>query len=120
MAYIAIKDMLATMASGKTFQLKVVTYDKKRKKGGEIVDYAEAVQVIKREEAEADSQRPMTRIEQMKHDLSENEVDTSRNPSHGEHYTRNINVLQEGIPTAIVRKIHPLLVIEFNHKKVVP
>lgn len=108
------------MASGKTFQLKVVTYDKKRKKGGDILEYEEAVQVIKREEAEADIQRPMTRIEKMKHDLHEHDSDNSRNPSHGEHYTRNINVLQEGRPTAIVRKIHPLLVIEFNHKKVVP
>ena len=96
--------------------MKVVSYDHKRKKGGEILEYPEAVQVIKKEEA-LRSQRPATRNEKLQAKVREHK---SKNPSHGKHYTRNINVLQDGLPTTIIRKIHPILIIEFNNKKVVP
>ncbi len=102
------------MKSGKPFSMRVVKYDKKRKKGGQIEEYPEAVMVIKKEQAEKDS-RPATRIEEMKADIRKR-----KNPSHGKHYTRNINILQDGHPTTIIRKIHPALIIEFNNQKVVP
>lgn len=116
MIYISIRDVLDYMASGNTFSLKVVSYDHKRQKGGQIIEYPEVVQVIKKEDAER-KQRPATKQEQLQAKVQEHK---SKNPSHGKHYTRNINVLQDGHPTSIIRKIHPILIIEFNNKKVVP
>lgn len=116
MSYLSIREVLDYMAIGKIFSMKVVAYDHKRQKGGHIIEYPEAVQVVKKDEAERDK-RPATRQEQLRAKVLEHK---SKIPSHGKHYTRNINVLQDGHPTSIIRKIHPILIIEFNNKKVVP
>ena len=104
------------MDSGATFSMKVVAYDRRRKKGGEIIEYSEAELARKNKEIELVlGQRAMTPIEVKKQQLL-----ASRDPHHKKWYTRNIRVLQNGHPTSLIKKIHPPLVLEFNGQKVVP
>ena len=103
------------MESGQAFSLKVVAYNRQRKKGGDIKEYAEAILVRPTNEGEGNG-RPPTRLEQLRKELAA----CKRDPRHRKWYTRNIRILQNGFPTSIIRTIHPPLVIEFNGQKVVP
>lgn len=116
MSTIRIKEMLAVMETGQPFSLTFVTYDRKRKKGGEIRTYDEAVLCQSTTTTTSKNNRPMTRMEQMEAFLHEEPI--KRNPNHQQHYTRNIQLLQQGHPTAIRKKIHPLLVTKFNEMTV--
>ena len=108
---ITMQEMLEAMESGAPFSMKVCSYDRKRKKGGEWKFYPEAVLVQK--EKKKEGSRPLTRIEKLQYQLHEGE---KRDPNHRKHYTRNIRVLQDGHPTGIIETIHPPLVDEFNGK----
>jgi len=110
-----MRKLLEYMDSGKIFSCKVVTYDKNRKKGGTIVEYSEAKQLGAGEGEHIPEQRPPTRIEAKR---SPNKPGTKRNPNHRKYYTRNIVIYQNGVETAIKRKIHPPLIVEFNGKEV--
>lgn len=108
---ISIKEILKYMESGKVFSMKVIAYDRKRKTGGQIKEYPEAIltQAPKPD-------RSLTKVEQQKLELDR----LRKNPHHREHYTRNITICQEGQPTSIIHTIHPPLIIEFNGDIVVP
>lgn len=106
------------MESGQAFSLKVVAYDRKRKSGGQIKDYPEAV-LLQVEEDEIVSEdifrgnRPNTQKEAQ-------QIRMVKEAHHRKWYTRNIRILQNGHPTSIIKKIHPPLIIEFNGQKVTP
>jgi len=103
------------MESGAPFSIQVITYDARRKEGGKVVEYGEAV-LLSAEEKESLIGRPKTQIE----DWAERKATARRKaPKHRKWYTRNIRVLQDGHPTSIVRKIHPPLVTLFNQQIVV-
>lgn len=112
---ITVGQMLKQMETGIRFSLKVVSYDRKRKTGGEVKEYPEACLVMADEEKEKRS-RPKTEAEQQREVQMQG---AEKNPAHYLWYTRNIRLLQAGTPTALIRKIHPPLVVEFNGKKVV-
>jgi hypothetical protein len=101
---ITLRQILDYMATGQPFSLRVVAYDRRRRTGGAILHYPEAVLVSQELAAQA-IQRPLTRAEA---------THTLRAQRHGLHFTRNIRILQQGQPTVIIRKIHIPLIIEFN------
>lgn len=106
------------MKTGKTFSLTIVTFDRKRKKGGEVITYQEAVLCQKAKTPKNRHHRPLTKEEQLRSSLA-NEDHTRRNPHHKKNYTRNIQLMQNGHPTSARKKIHPPLVVEFDGKKVI-
>lgn len=110
---ITIAQCIEFMESGKPFSCKVVSYDLKRKSGGKILEYDEAILVQNTKEEEEEAGRPRTNRETQVQRLTE----MKRNPSHRKWYTRNIQLLQDGFPTSLIKKIHPPLIIEFNGDK---
>lgn len=114
MEIITIRQMLRTMEGGDPFSITFITYDRRRRKGGAVRTFPEA-ELLQRKKKEVEG-RPMTRREKagLPADFSE------KSPRHRKWYTRNIRILQDGHPTALVKKIHPPLVVFFNGKNVVP
>jgi len=110
---ITIKNILSYMESGKPFSLTLISYDRKRKKGGQKISYPEAILVQKEQKQ---TNRTLTKIEQQKQQLAK----LKKNPNHRKWYTRNIRILQDGHHTSLIKCIHPPLIIEFNGEKVVP
>lgn len=112
------------MHSGAVFSLRVVSYDRRRKdKTGQIREYPAAVLVWgdggNIRTAKKQGERPLTALE--KSMLAAPAADSwKRDPNHAAHYTRNIRVVVDGIPTEAIHKIHPPLIIEFNGETTVP
>jgi hypothetical protein len=118
---ITLQEALNWMQSGKPFSCKVVSYDRTRHTGGTILEYPEAVQLLPSGQSPPSGDlgglgvRGRTRTEQLRSQLYEQ---ASRKPQHGKHFTRNIQLLQDGHPVVIVKKIHPVLLLEFNGQEV--
>jgi len=102
---ITTAEILEHMESGQPFSVSVVSFDKRRKKGGKIKVYPEAVLTQKEK-----GDRPRTKKEAKAEELQQ----LRKNPHHREHYTRNITILQNGFKTSIIASIHPPLIVEFN------
>lgn len=102
---ITIRDMLKEMKTGGTFSATVLSYDRKRRSGGQIKHYPE----LRLYQEGLELGRGLTPAERKPR---------ARKPRHGHHYTRNVVVMQNGTPTSIIRKIHPPLVMRFNGKTV--
>lgn len=115
MDQITVKDMLLEMETGAPFSMTVVSYNAKHKEGGKVIEYGEAV-LLSTEKKPTTAGRPLTPHEELGY---RKEAAKRKAPNHRRWYTRNIRVLQNGHPTAIIRKIHPPLVILFNEKIVV-
>lgn len=100
---ILFKNMITYIDSGQPFSLSFVTYDHKRKKGGEWINVKSAVKLMapEKQQKAIDAAQPSFTM-------------VSRNPNHFENSTRNIK-LQNGS----IRKIHIRLVRLFNNKKVI-
>jgi hypothetical protein len=130
------REMLRVMEDGKPFALRYVTYDAGRRKGGAVREIAEAVLCNGAQDREdgagesaGSSVRPLTDAElaalqsgggaQVQAGAGSG-PGAPRNPRHSHWYTRNVRVLQAGVPTSLVRKIHPPLVLTFNDKRVLP
>lgn len=96
------------MKSGAVFSCTVLSYDRRRKKGGEVIEYHEA-QLYQQGTKNVTN---MTAIERKIYERNQ------RKPNHGVNFTRNIRLLQAGYPTDILRKLHPPLVMQFNGKTV--
>lgn len=113
-----IRDILDYMESGQVFSITAVAYDRKRKKGGSLKEYPEAVllHVADQVEVARETGRPLTTMEATRLKME----NIRRSPRHGTHFTRNIRILQQGEPTGIVEKIHVPLIIRFNGCAVVP
>jgi len=113
--HITIGQMLKIMHSGEQFSVTLIKYDGNRRTGGQVRHYAEA-RILKGDEEKAKAQRPKTAEELSR----ESEIErVEKKPSHYLWFTRNIRLMQDGADTALIRKIHPPLVIEFNGKMVV-
>lgn len=119
---ITIGKCLEWMHSGKPFSLKVVSYDSRRpKKSGRVLEYQEAVLMW----GDGGSDRTASASERQPTDLERALMGAlgtpdKRNPNHSEWYTRNIRILQHGEPTAMLVKIHPPLIIQFNGETTCP
>lgn len=105
---ITTKKMLEIMETGATFSMRWVTYDRKRRKGGRILEVKEAR--LTQPKRKRERGRPLTHIEKKK---------IFKVANHRKWYTRNIVVLHKGEETSEVVKFHPPLVIEFNNFTVI-
>jgi hypothetical protein len=112
---ITVADCLKYMETGAVFSAKWVTFDKKRRTGGDFSEVLEA-SLLKRENPEKSGSTPRART------AREQSLDeaTRRPANHSEHYTRNIQLHTAGQATEIIKKLHPPLLVEFNGKIVVP
>lgn len=99
-----LSDMSTTDANGEAvpFAIEYVTYDKKRKSGGDIKSYPEAILCFKTKEKSV-----------------EQKIDIDyKKPNHSQNETRNIQILNNGKPTNVIRKINILLITKFNNQEV--
>ena len=109
---ITLIEMLRQMQTGAIFSCVVVSYDKKRKTGGKIIEYHQAR--LFDPQMEQTATRAATEMEQLRAQLRD-----GKRPNHGKHFTRNIQLMQDGHSTSEVRKIHPPLVDSFNGQTVI-
>jgi hypothetical protein len=118
MAQITVKEMLAEMELGQVFSLTYVTFDMRRRKGGKLHTLYEARLLgASDEERAAKAGRSSTKLED---DLERTAlIKAGRDPRHMKWYTRNLRVMQDGLPTSLILKIHPPLVITYNNMIVV-
>ena len=119
MNHITLREIMTHVRSGDPFSMKYVTFDRVRKKGGEITEVTEAIgmKVPTDQELKESLKREPTQTEARRIELARL---SARNPNHRKHLTMNYQLLQDGIPTSIIRKFHPALCIEFNGKIVTP
>ncbi len=119
---ITVGNCLKKMHAGERFSLKVVTYDERRPhKCGRVLEYPEAMLMWGdggSDRKGSAAERPMTALEQRLAGTDMPKI--RRDPNHAEWYTRNIRILQGGQPTAMIVKIHPPLIIEFNGETTCP
>lgn len=90
---------LKVIDSGEVFSCKVVSFDARRKTGGEIKEYAELV-----------GSRKIA--ERVKNPLP------TKAQNHFDNGTRNVLICTDGEPTAINRKIHIFFLLEVNGETV--
>lgn len=98
---ITLKDALQAMNSGELFSMRWVTFDRKRKTGGEI-----------KEESGCKLSGQDYR-EQREHNPKGVQAPSSKLPAHYRNRTRNIV-----LPNGDVRKVNIWFIIGFNGKKV--
>ncbi len=121
---ITIAKTLEYMHSGKPFSLKVVSYDKRRPANTGKVQHVEEAVIVwgdgEKKDKPASGERAMTGLEMQLAGHYAKGADIKRNPQHAVHYSRNIRLLQRGVPTEAIKKIHPPLIIEFNGETTCP
>ena len=116
---ITTRQALDILGSGRIVALTFITYDKsKDDRSGRIIHLEEAQLVRKH-------LKPKTVLEPVAAQLAvevpnEPISETRRNPQHQRNYTRNVRKMQNGFPTAIIRKLHPPLIIAVDGEIVVP
>ncbi len=118
---ITIAQVLKEMETGQPFTLSCVTYDRKRKSGGQLLEGEGQLLMADadgKEPGTSPTDRPPTDYEAKLAALADGPA--SRNPNHRKWYTRNIRLLADGHPTGEIRTVHPPLFIEFNGRVVVP
>lgn len=106
--------MIAQMRLGDIFSIKYITYDRQRKTGGELNSFDEC-QLLDKAKVDALNGRALTHLEELRIRVDNED---KRDPNHDKWGTLNIIILQDGQPTSMIRKIHPLLVTQFNEHKV--
>lgn len=100
------------------FSLKVVTCDRKRGTGGEVIEIRNAVKYCFVKYLE--DKKRLTRLSE-----SKKQDRAHKAPNHARHMTTNImTVVQDELsglwyPSGVVQKIHYRLIIEFNGKEVI-
>lgn len=116
--YYTYSDILEWMESGRPFSLRYVTFDRQRKRGGQVKYISEA-EMVQAEEEERRARkikgRPLTLEE-----IARLTAPAGRNPNHSYHFTRNVRILENGRPTSLIRKVHIILITEFNNCPVTP
>lgn len=112
-------EALKRLNTGAIVSITVISYDRTRKKGGQVLEYAEA-QLLQKNKQPVEPARPMTKVEQQKARLRETDNMLKKDPHHKANYTRNVRLMQDGQPTSIIKKIHPLLIIEMDGETVTP
>ncbi len=109
MQTITVKEILEYLETGAACSMRVIAYDRKRKRGGHIKDIDEAK--LLQAKTRVKNARGATKMEQLK-------KSTKRSARHRKNFTRNLVILQDGFETSLIEKIHPPLIIQFNGKKV--
>lgn len=112
---IRLRECLDLMESGQTFSFSAFTLNEQKGTGGELLEYAEA-QILRRENDEIIEPKGFTEKILNKVGYTFN---TSKNPNHGLHSTRNVRILADGHPTNLIIKIHIDLMVVFNGRKVI-
>lgn len=102
------------MNAGKLFTLQVVSYDRKRRTGGDVQYYEGRLVQANSDNARG---RSLTQVERLQARLDDA---LPRDPQHRKWHTRNIRLYANGQPTGIIKKIHLPLIIQFNGEDVVP
>lgn len=102
MELIKLNDALKIMSSGELFEIKYISYDKRRNTGGKIKHF-----FAKQNSTEAS-----------KKGGTDKQSKTSKNPKHYKNFTRSLRIYVDGIETSNIRKCHIYLIIELNGKKV--
>lgn len=113
METIIMKDMLDEMGTGLPFSISFVSYDKQRKKGGELKKYKEVVLNAPPKDKTKNQEISRQTIERKER------AGVSRNPHHFENSTRSFRICVNGCKTATVKKFHIFLITEFNGKKLI-
>lgn len=113
METITMSDMLKEMNTGLPFSFSFVSYDKQRKKGGDIKHYKEVVLNA----PPAQDQTPTKNEATTESRPSEKRDGVRKNPHHFENSTRSFRICVNGCKTSTVKKFHIFLVLEFNGKK---
>lgn len=104
MNLLSLKEAIAIMESGQPFAVRFVSYDKKRKKGGQIRFFSELV---------------TTRNSSIYHPAqSKRNTPKSKAQNHSEHMTRNFYQCISGRPTSVVKSLHLYGLLEINGTKV--
>ena len=102
---ITIKECLEIMHRGEVFSIEYVTYDRKRKyKSGEVVAH-DAAQLIWGGHSAPAAKHKGKSVKKSEHQI---------------HYTRNIRLFVNGLPTESIVKIHPPLIRKFNGQTTCP
>jgi hypothetical protein len=91
------------------FSLRCVTYNEQLQTGGEFLEIEKGVLNDSRE-----SIIEASPLQKLNADIHQREERLKKNPHHSENFTRNIRIL----PGNNIRKIHALLITEFNGEKV--
>jgi hypothetical protein len=104
MNIISFAEIAKHIDAGLPFRARLVTFDRKRKKGGDLLDI-EAVLA-----KEPYKTRPDTPRENMR----------GRVHNNFKHYTRNVALMQAGHRTYVLQKVHIPLFILFEGKQVTP
>lgn len=101
---ISLKDAMQRIRLGERFDLRVFSYDEKRKTGGDLVTYKSAIIVQQKNDPNAP-----------KPDVGGNDITygVAKKPNHGVHGTFNIQ-----LKNGDVRKVHTVLMVEFNNKRI--
>lgn len=108
---ITFRHILNKLHDGEICNIDVVTYDRKRRTGGQVKSY----RCILAQKATAPAHRPST----PKKTPTKNTV--GRDPNHKKWYTRNVQlVTNDDFLTPIIKKIHIPLIVQFNGQNVVP
>lgn len=102
MERITIKEALSIIDTGKTVSLSYVSYDKKRKTGGDLKFLPEVIVTNPKENSGAVQLNP----------------NSERSPNNFDNSTRNFYTCINGKPTSSLRKIHVFLILEIDGKKV--
>jgi len=101
------------MNSDRVFSCKVVTYDRNRKQGGEIIEISG--KMLKHDPGNKGG-RELTTQELKQYER----IGLKKNPNHRKWYSRNIQLWSDGLPTVVIKKIHIPLIVEFNGEPVTP
>ena len=98
MKSITLPEALKIIESGTLFSVKVISFDRKRTaQNGRILEYRQVRKESAHQKAIGAKKEKMNRI-----------------PQHFEHFTRNVRIYADGIPSSSIVKIHPLLISEIN------
>ena len=92
-----LKQVLGTLQSGNWFSCRFITADQAKQTGGDVVNLKKC-RLAKRQRVAANAMLPTASAPK-----------NHKDPLHNYHFTRNVE-LENGI----LRKVHPLLIIEIN------
>jgi hypothetical protein len=105
---ITIAECLRRLEAGEMAKLEVYSFDKERKKGGELLAFECVLETGTSQKSEVTSPK------------SELALPKSTSPNHSFHYTRNVRICVEGVPSSVTKKIHIPLIKSFNNIPTVP
>ena len=115
----SIGEVLKTMrtlenGAAPVFSLSYIAYNKKKGKGGEIKSFDQAILC-------QDSRDQFTSKQKPSASTGTNESGSGsvrKNPEHLKNHTINIQIVNNGVLTSMIRKVHIPLITYFNGEKI--